>query len=386
MKHSPTKFIVRKDYASKTGQTTVYLRTNFNNRQHRFALPLLVNPKNWDDGKQRVNKHEFEHWDKNKMLDFYDAQTKAYTADCQIKKKPQTLEGLKMALFGRTTSDNYFKFAKAEIEEDITLSKETKRTYLAKLTKLERFRSNLKLSDIDYKFLMDYKKWMIVSGNETNTWNKDLSIIRSFLNRAINKGLLDSHDFDKVKIKSVEGKREFLTMDELQTFRKLYSGDLIIDRRLKKILHLFLFTCYTGLRYQDLKGLKFENIKDDFIVLTMHKTNKPVNIPLINEAKKMLPDKGKKSDNEAVFSVPTNQVFNRYLKELAKIADIKKAITLHCARHTFATLALDSGMKLEVISKILGHSSLKVTLIYAKILQSQKVESMNAFNQAIAGL
>ena len=419
MKHTSTKFVVRKDRTSKTGLTSVYLQTNFNNRQHRFALPLQVNPKNWCEIKQRVNKQEFEHWDKNKMFDLYDTQIRAYISECLTKKMPQNLDGLKNALFGRTTSDDYFEFTKSEIEGDITLSKETRRTYFAKLSKLKRFRSKLSLHEIDYAFLMGYKKWMIESGNDINTWNKDFSIIRSFLNRAINKGLIEKHDFDKVKIKNVEGKREFLMMNELQIFRKLYSGELDdeikkqlqtslatkdlldgnltkivrnlldtgqLDGRLKKILHMFLFTCYTGLRYQDLRGLKFENIKDDFIILTMHKTNKPVDIPLIAESKKMLPDKGQKDDNETVFTVPTNQVFNRYLKELSKIAGIKKTITLHCARHTFATLALDNGMKLEVVSKILGHSSLKVTLLYAKILQSQKVKSMNAFNQAIIGL
>jgi len=418
MKHTSVKFVVRKDCTSKAGLTSVYLRTSYNNQQNRFALPLQVNPMNWDENKQRVNRQEFEHWDKNKMLDFYDGETKTYIANCQIKKKPFSVEELKITLFGKTTSEDYFEFVKSEIEGDITLSEQTKRGYYTKVSKMKQFRKQVRLSDIDYHFLMDYQTWMIRRGNDKGTRNRDFSVIKSFLNRAVNKGLIEKHDFHKIKIRSVDSKREFLTMNELQTLRKLHSGELDsemkqhlqtlldtkgalddrlanvvrallntgkLDGRLKKTLHLFLFTCYTGLRYKDLYGLKQENVKDDFLVLKMHKTQKEIDIPLMDEAKKMLPIQ-KRNDKEAVFSVYCNQVFNRYLKELAKIAGIKKTITHHCARHTFATLAFDTGMKLEVISKILGHSSLKVTLIYAKILQSQKVESMNAFNQAIAGL
>jgi integrase len=134
---------------------------------------------------------------------------------------------------------------------------------------------------------------------------------------------------------------------------------------LKKVLHQFLLTYYTGMRYQDLKNFSNEHIKGNFIVLKMHKTQKEVEIPLIDESKKLLPT-DRKIDGQPIFNVYCNQAFNKYLKELAILAGIKKNISHHCARHTFATLALDNGMALEVISKILGHSSLKVTLIYAR--------------------
>ncbi|MCL2028355.1 MAG: site-specific integrase [Bacteroidales bacterium] len=418
MKNVTTRFVIRKDYihAAKTGQTSIYLTASYNNSRKRFVLPLLVTPANWDNAKQRITKNEYDYWEKNKLLAFYEVQVKTYISDCQIKKKPFTFDGLKAMVFGNAVSDCYFEFVKTETENDATLSHETKRTYLAKLNKLSRFRNKLSISEIDYNFLMEYKNWMILCGNEVNTYSKDLSIIKSFLNRAIQKGLIEKHDFDKVKIKWTDGKRDFLDMAELQTLRKLYTGNLDdgmkshlqklfekkelgykqkkivrklldtgkLDCRLKKVLHLFLFTCYTGLRYRDLKAFRHEHIKNNFIVLKMHKTQKDVEIPLIHEAIKLLPRECEPYDKQPIFDVYCNQILNRYIKEISVIAGINKTITLHVARHTFATLAFDSGMKLEEVSKILGHSDMKTTLIYTKILQQRKVESMNVFNQTIA--
>jgi len=393
----------------------VYLTSRFNNKNFRIKFPLHVNSENWDETKQRVLAKDDEHKSKNELLFHYEAVASTYISQCLIKKIPMSKADLENALFGKIMSDCYFEFVKSEIENDATFSKETKRTYLAKLSKMKRFRSKVALSEIDYAFLMDYKKWMIESGNTENTYNKDFAIIKSFLNRAINKGLIEKHDFYKIKIRTVDGNREFLTMDELQALRKIYAGHLddamkarlqklcddekldqttkknarkllekgILHEPLKKALQTFLFTCYTGLRYKDLKGFLFEHIKGDFIVKKLHKTKKEVSIPLMDEAKKLLPTV-RKSDKEAVFHVYCNQTLNRYLKELALIAGIDKAVSHHCARHTFATLTFDGEeTKIEIVSEMLGHTSVKTTRIYAKLLQHQKIKAIDSFNQRL---
>ena len=414
MNHISFNFVVRKDVTNKEGLSPVYLTSRFNNKNFRVKFPLYVNSANWDETKQRVSVKDAEHQSKNELLIHYEAVASTYISQCLIKKTPMSKTGLELALFGKIISDCYFEFVKSEVENDATFSKETKRTYLAKLSKLKRFRSQISLSEIDYTFLMNYKKWMIESGNKENTYNKDFAIIKSFLNRAIKKGLIERHDFYQIKIRVVEGNREFLTMDELQILRKIYAEDLddatkthlqtllndddvdnktkkiiqkllnkgVLHKPLKKALQTFLFTCYTGLRYKDLKGLLFEHIKGDFIVKKLHKTKKEVSIPLMSEAKKLLPERT--SDSETVFSVYCNQSLNRYLKDLALIAGIGKTISHHCARHTFATLTFDGEeTRIEVVSEMLGHTSVKTTRIYAKLLQHQKVKAIDSFNERL---
>jgi site-specific recombinase XerD len=277
----------------------------------------------------------------------------------------------------------FFAFATAETDTDTSLSPATRRTYYAKLGKLQAFRPNLQISEVNYDFLMSYRNHLISLGNEESTWNKDFAIIKSFLNRAKQKGLIENHDFNRIKIKTVESKREFLTQAELLRLRELYK-DAQLSKSQHSALQQFLFSCYTGLRYQDLLNLTWCNIVDGFIVVTMHKTKKSVKIPLIPEAANLLPAKG--GDTDKVLKVYCNQVLNRRLKEVVAIANIHKHISHHCARHTFATLAVANGISIEVVSKLLGHTSTKVTTLYVKILEEQKVAAMGKYNTMLQNL
>ena len=161
-----------------------------------------------------------------------------------------------------------------EIAPDTTCSEATRRTYRAKMNKLRRFRPKLAISEAaGYDFLMDYKREMIRSGNALNTWSKDLKIIRSFLNRAKIQGLIDSHAFleGTIRLQSEDGDREALTLEELQRLRKLYQSAPLSNRH-RRALQQFLFSCYTGLRYQDLHDLTWGEIEDGIITHVQHKT------------------------------------------------------------------------------------------------------------------
>ena len=150
----------------------------------------------------------------------------------------------------------------------------------------------------------------------------------------------------------------------------------------------FLFACYTGLRYQDVRNLRFEDVKKEvhdgkekfFIRITMHKTKDPVSIPLIDKAAAMI---GEGFKAQKIFRVPTNQVINRYLKEIADLATINKKVTFHVSRHTFATISIIIGTPVEVISKLLGHLNLKTTMIYSKIPDSVKIDYMDRWNNLV---
>jgi len=152
---------------------------------------------------------------------------------------------------------------------------------------------------------------------------------------------------------------------------------LTLDNKQKIVLDIFLFACYTGLRYSDITQLKKENItfeqfdkeKIHIIRIKMHKTKLDVSIPLIPKAVKIY-------ESEVIFTKFTNQYLNRTLKEIAQKINFDDKLTFHIARHTFATVALNRGIPIEVVSKLLGHTQIETTEIYAKVNDTYKVNQM----------
>jgi integrase len=211
--------------------------------------------------------------------------------------------------------------------------------------------------------------------NHTNTIHKSLKFIRTFINRARNLDIITDYVFSKYPLKTVSTQRDFLSQAELKELEELLQKE--IPKHLKSILKIFLFGCYTGLRYQDIKTLKFDDIQGDMIIIRMHKTNDMVSIPIIKRAAQLIPERNL---NPLIFKVPTNQVLNRHLKSIVALTTIKKQLTFHCSRHTFATVGLTIGIPVEVISKMLGHKDLKTTLIYAKVADALKTKEMNKWD------
>lgn len=203
------------------------------------------------------------------------------------------------------------------------------------------------------------------------------------LNMAVSEGLIDSNPFKLLDAKEKPQKksaiREFLTIEELRTL-------IATPCRYDIVKKAFLFSCFTGLRYSDMMALKWNEIhkaadgKTLYIEHEQVKTKNTVTIPLSNEALKWMPRKSK--DSERVFhqlritSTTVEVVLGEWMQE----AGIQKHITYHCSRHTAATLLLTLGADLYTVSKILGHQSIRMTEVYAKIVDKKKIETMNLVN------
>ena len=150
----------------------------------------------------------------------------------------------------------------------------------------------------------------------------------------------------------------------------------MVTQRLENVKDVFLFSCFTGLSYIDIANLTEKDIVTidvkKWIVTSRHKTGIPCHVPLLDIPQKIL-DKYSKNDNKGkLLPLPSNQKMNAYLKEIADVCGIEKNLTCHVARHTFATLTLTLGASIETVSKMLGHSNITTTQIYAKIT-SRKV-------------
>ena len=192
-------------------------------------------------------------------------------------------------------------------------------------------------------------------------------IIKKYINRAKEAGLMSVNPYDNFKIPKDRVKRIYLTHEELDLLRQ-YSG----LPRLERVRDLFLFQCLTGLSFGDMMSLTQDDVVREngqsYIIKRRQKTDVEQIIPLFDEASLII---SKYAEKNKVFPGFSNQRMNSYLKELAVACDINKELSSHIGRHSFATLLLTQGMPLESVSHMLGHADTKTTKIYAKIVNEK---------------
>lgn len=251
-----------------------------------------------------------------------------------------------------------------------TISIESYYTYKTALTKIIQFKPDINFKDIDETLINEYRQWMLKKGNNENTISKSLRTLRTFTNLAVRYGIIEKNPFQWYRIKKVNGSRHFLTKEEFNRLFNLYKTGFFSSIE-ADVIRLFLFSCTTGLRYGDLKKFNLHCIENGIIKLRMHKTGYDVSIPVSEKALTLLNDG---------LKVYCNKITNKYLKSALRNSGYEKKITFHVARHTFATISVTIGMPIEVISKLLGHTDIKTTQIYAKIVDDVKIKEMNKWN------
>lgn len=205
---------------------------------------------------------------------------------------------------------------------------------------------------------------------------------------ARNNGWIVGDPFANYKIRLKRVDRGYLTEEELQ---KIIKKELVSER-LEQVRDLFIFSCFTGLAYIDVKNLKEENIRKSFdgslwIMTKRQKTDTTVNVPLLKIPQKILKKYRGKMKGDQILPVISNQKLNSYLKEIADVCGINKNLTFHMARHTFATTTtLAKGVPIETVSKMLGHTNISTTQIYARITNTKISSDMKELSRKIKGL
>jgi integrase len=252
-------------------------------------------------------------------------------------------------------------------------------------------KEDIELKKLDYEFISDFEYWFkSVRNCSHNTTVKYLANMKKIVLGCVKRGWLARDPFMNYKMVKKEVHREALNEAELTKISKrVFSID-----RLNQIRDLFLFSCFTGLAYADVKNLKKNQLVvgidgEKWLVINRQKTNTPTRLPLLPEALKILKryeNHTAVSSSDKVLPIPSNQKTNAYLKEIADLCEIKKDLTFHIARHTFATtVTLANGVSLETVSKMLGHKSLAQTQHYAKILDTKVSEEMRVLKEVLQG-
>lgn len=260
--------------------------------------------------------------------------------------------------------------------------------YLSELIKQKYGVEDLPLSHFTGEVIRAYEVYLKTEKDLCqNTLIRYMKALKKITNRCLANDWIQKDPFAGIKFREEPTEPEFLTLEEVDRIYNCTPG----SKRLKVIRDMFLMSAFTGLAFIDVSQLTEDHIIIDndgnkWIRKPRKKTKQMSNIPLLDVPlsiiKKYQGDpKAKKKG--VLLPVPCNQVMNRYLKEIATICNINKHLTMHTARHTYATLCLSQGVSLKNVSKMLGHASVKMTERYARVLDSSILRDMNNIHKTM---
>ncbi len=367
----------------------LYLRFTIDRASTKRSLGFSLTPKEWN-----AEKEESKLLPVNQKINAI--KSKLLEIQYELQKNDKEIDSKELAdlVFGTKTLEVYLvkffeEFATHALDTK-KINKGTYQQYLTCLTALKGFiLSNTKKTDIDISvpdlsFVEAFDAYLHQKDIGLNTiGNKYHKKLKTVFHSAHLKGLIKINPYALFKIRFEPTHRQYLTEQEL---KKIRQADLQENVSLEKVRDMFLFSCYTGLRFSDAMDLEIGQINFNdgnySIYRPQNKTGETLSIPLIPEAVEIIEayDGTERLITKKVFPKISNQKFNVYLKAIANLANIQKELTHHIARHTCATTLLNRGVNLDIVSKFLGHTSTKPTRIYAKMQdETMKKEIYKAF-------
>src|SRR5690606_33395361 len=388
--------------ANAAGLFPIYIRITLNGKRGVFTTKKYIHLAKWDEKAMRVKGNTEEARTINSYLESIRNKIIQIQIHLQFQEDEITIDHFMSLLIGKKTErertlipifEEHNKRVKSLLNIDFAPGTyERYQTSLKHTQDFIRFRygkDDIPLSKIDHAFITDYDFYLRTQRScANNTTIKYMKNFKKIIRICIANGWMIKDPFLHYKIKLKEVERNVLTQEELQTI----MDKRIAVERLALVRDIFIFSCYTGLAYIDVKQLTSSNIVkgiDGQFWISTHrqKTDTPSKIPLLDTAREIIEKYADhpKSDNEGtLLPVLTNQKMNAYLKEIADICGIDKLLTFHCARHTFATtVTLSNGVPIESVSKMLGHRSIKTTQHYAKITDGKISNDMEKLKQVL---
>lgn len=379
-------FYMKKPKNYQKGVVPIYLRITVNGNRAEVTTGRSCEPSQWNTISGRSNGKKEEVKSFNAYLD--DLQNKVFEAHRQLTEKddPITAERLRDQFQGKIekqcTLIDVFKDHNHKMETLVgsEFSKGTAERYRTSLKHTVEFLqwkyniSDIDIRKVDHAFITEYDFYLrSVRKCANNSAVKYLKNFGKIIRICLTNGLLATDPFQNYKNKIKKVDRVYLNEGEI----KQIANKQLASERLAQVRDIFLFCCYTGLAYVDVKNLKRGDIVtgidgEKWISINRQKTNVPSRIPLLPAASTLLNQYQNNRmclNTGMLLPVSSNQKMNSYLKEIVDFCGIQKQITFHIARHTFATtVTLLNGIPIESVSKMLGHTNIQTTQHYAKIL------------------
>ncbi|MFZ5554488.1 MAG: site-specific integrase [Bacteroidota bacterium] len=377
----------------KKGNYPLYCRISMNRKKTEFFTGQYVHPKNWDDKRERSKGIP----ELNGLLANIESNIRKIHYEKALKNEPLNARELKDIYFGKDRKElkllHYFDVFISEISQlPDQYSKGTVKKYRTIQTHLKSYltgigKEEVLLNEFDLTRVSEFEFYLSSRAKLlTNTTTKYLKQVKALFNRAIQFGHLKKNPFEGHKFKFQKTNRTFLSKEEIAKIENLE----IENESIQRVRDCFLFSVYTGLRYSDVHSLRRKNMKVDsggtyWLEFSIIKTRENIKLPLLDKAA-FIVDKYKTEAEITGRLLPSisNQKLNSYLKVIADLTDLNKNLTYHVARHTFATtITLSNNIPLEVVSKLLGHSNLSSTQIYARITNEYLAKTTNNLNQIL---
>jgi site-specific recombinase XerD len=394
-------FYINRTKARKNGECPIMLRININGSRVTMALKRHLDPQHWDSGRNQMKGRTDQarlfndyldsirvraHKKYNELLtakeevlasDLRDAILGIQTAKSLnlIETWQEHVNGLKQLIGKESSYATYQKYNTAKNHMQVFLRK----TYKAE---------DVSIKSVDHYMITRYAHYLKTEmGCNYNTATKFLQNLKRITTLAMRHGWLAKDPFAGITLSLKEVDRPYLTEAELKKLMEFQSP----FERLNKVRDFFVFSCFTGLAYIDVKQLRrceIEHNEGNYWIRTRRqKTGARANIPLLNIPMEII---RKYSILEAlqqedlVLPMPSNQKINAYLKELADLCGITKTLSFHIARHTFATtVTMMNGVPIETVSKMLGHKNITSTQHYARIVDQKVGEDMQLLSQRL---
>ena len=395
-------FIIRMNKL-RDNKAPVYSRVTVDGSRVEISLKKWVALNLWDTRSGRLRGNRTEARDFNYFLDQIKARLLECYQELQIQKKHITAEAIKNKFLGIDREDHTLcdvvSYHNKNFEN--ALAPGTMKNYFTTQKYIKLFLEqklgikDILLSQLSYKFITDFefflRNFKPIDHHKpiaNNGVMKHIERFRKIINLAVRMEWLDKDPFEKYSQKFEKVHREFLTNVELT---RIEQHELPVAR-LQYIRDLFIFSCYTGLSYIDTMKLKPVDVSigidnDYWIFTKRQKTNIPVRVPLLPKAFAIIQkykDNPRSLTHGTLFPIISNQKLNSYLKELADLCNINKNLTFHLARHTFATtITLSNGVPIESVSKMLGHTQIRTTQIYAKVIEQKISFDMKALKNKL---
>jgi len=396
-------FYLKKRNNYQSGNVPVYLRITVQGERSEVGISRSIDPLNWDLRKERARGNKDEAIELNRHIESISTKLKGIQSRLEKEEIPYTAEELKDEFLGRGSSAKLLLEVLREHNEEMEneigkengFSANTLKTWKSTHSHLKQFiaqkykMEDIQIRKVDVNFINEYRKFLRNTRKcipiSADKYTKHL---KKIILLALSRKWIIENPFLFVKLTAKPSPREFLTSHELETIR---TKEFVIDR-VAQVRDIFVFCCYTGLSYADVRKLNKDDIGigedgKQWIFIKRQKTDTPSRIPLLNEALEILEIyKGHPACafRSLLLPVSTNQKMNSYLKEIADTCGISKTLTFHMARHTFATtVTLTNGVPIETVSKMLGHRSIVTTQHYAKILDVKVAEDMSQLQEKL---
>lgn len=379
-------FFVKRTKTNVDGLLPIFIRVTVNGERIEFSTKRFTTSEKWSVEGKRMKGTSAESKATNSYLDTLKAKVYDYQQQLIREDEVVNAENMRNKIMGVEKRkhmivgifQNHNNEIRALIGKDYAAATlvryETSLKHTVDFMKWKYRISDIDIKKIDHEFITSYEFYLkSVCNCCQNTASKYIKNFGKIIRICLANGWLDKNPFINYKGKVVEVERAFLSMEEIET---MLNKEFVSDR-LNLVKDIFLFSCFTGLAYADVKKLSRKNIGfgvdgERWIFINRTKTDTRSNIPILPIAAFILDkyeDHPQVVNQEKLLPILSNQKMNSYLKEIADVCGINKELTYHIARHTFATtVTLSNGVPIESVSKMLGHKNLKTTQHYAKIL------------------